>query len=117
MEDVTKVFMAWVRLTTSIIIFVTSCIGLGYLAEFCVRRFRWPGWVLGILVFVFSFLWSITVVILIWFDGQRYLRQHPHDDAPGLVMVAVINVVAPILFIVSFLPLLTGVAIRRRKNP
>jgi len=109
--------MAWVRLTTFIIIFLTSCIGLGYLAEFCVRRFKWPGWLLGILVFVFAFFWPIAVVLYVWFDAQRYLRQHPHDDAPGMVMVAVFDVIAPILFVVSFLPLLTGVAIRRRRNP
>lgn len=109
--------MPWIRFITFIIIFFASCFGLGYVAEFCVRRFRWPGWILGILVFAFAFLWPITVVIYVWFDAQRHLRQHPLDDAPGLVMVAVFDVVAPILFVASFLPLLTGVAIRRRKRP
>jgi|SRR5215471_2097031 len=109
--------MAWIRLTILIIIFLTSCIGLGYFAELYVRRFRWPGWVVGILIFAFAFLWPVTAVIYVWFDAQRYLRQHPHDDAPGLVMVSVFDVLAPLLFIASFLPLLTGVAIRQRKNP
>jgi len=105
--------MALVRLTTFIVVFVTTCIGLGYFAEFCVRRFQWPRWLLGILVVALAFVWPIAVVVYVWFDAQRYLRQHPHDDAPGMVMLAVFDVFAPILCIASFLPLLAGVAIRR----
>jgi hypothetical protein len=108
--------MALLWVTTFIIIFVTSCIGLGYFGGFCVRRFRWPGWLLGVWVCGFAFLWPVTVMIYVWFDAQRYLRQHPHDDAPGLVVISVFNVVAPILFIASFLPLLTGVALGRRRT-
>ena len=108
--------MAWVRLTIAMIIFNTSCVGLGYFAEFCVRRRQWPGWVLGLMVVAAAFIWPVVVVLYTIHDAENYLSQHPHDDAPGMVVVSVISVGAPFLFIASLPPAIAGAVIGRYQN-
>src|SRR5215213_673810 len=99
-----KMIMMWGRLATAIIVFVVSCIGLGYLAEFWVRRCGWPRWVSGLMTFAIAFLWPVIVVCYTIYDARRYLDLHPRDDAPGMVVASVIFVGAPLLFVLS-LPL------------
>ena len=108
--------MAWARLAVAIVIFVASCVGLGYFAEYCVRRRKWPGWVLGLMVLAVAVLWPIVVVLYIFHDARNYLSQHPHDDAPGMVVVSMISLGAPFLFVASLPPTIVGVVIGRRKN-
>jgi hypothetical protein len=108
--------LMWVRLATAIIVFVASCVGLGYLAEFWVRCHRWPRWIAGLISFAIAFLWPVIVVVYIIFDARRYQALHPHDDAPGMVVASVIFVGAPFLFILSLPLALVGVLIARRRN-
>ena len=108
--------MAWVRLAVAIIIFVTSCVGLGYFAEYCVRLRKWPGWVLGLMVLAVAVLWPVVVVLYTIHDARNYLSQHPHDDAPGMVVVSMISVGAPFLFVATLPPTIMGVVIGRHKN-
>jgi len=106
----------WVRLATAIIIFVASSVGLGYFAEFWVRRLQWPKWVSGLLLFAIAFLWPTIVVIYTIYDARRHLSLHPHDDAPGMVVASVIFVGAPFLFVVSFPLALVGAWIAHRRD-
>lgn len=106
----------WVRLATAIIVFVASCVGLGYLSQFWVRRRKWPGWIAGLMSFAFALLWPVIVVAYIVFDARRYQALHPHDDAPGMVVASVIFVGAPFLFVLSLPLILIGVLIARRRN-
>jgi hypothetical protein len=106
----------WIRLTVAVVIFGATCFGFGWMAECIVRRNEWRSWVLGLLVFFSSLLWPVTVVVYTIYDARRYLLQHPHDDAPGMVVVSVIYVVAPFLFVVGLLPIFAGIAFARRKS-
>ena len=108
--------MAWFRLAIAIIVFVTTCVGLGYLADSWIQRRKWPDWVLALAVFIIAFLWPVVVVTYTIYDAQRYLRQHPHDDAPGMVVVSMVNVGAPFLFVASIPPTVTGAVISRRRH-
>jgi hypothetical protein len=108
--------MMWVRLATAIIVFVASCIGLGYLAEFWVRRRKWPGLVSVLMSFAIAFVWPVMAVGYTVYDARRYLSMHPHDDAPGMVVASVIFVGAPLLFILSLPLALIGILIVRRRD-
>ena len=104
----------WIRLAAAIIVFVASCIGLGYLAEFWVRRHGWPRWVSGLMPFAIAFLWPAILICYTIYDARRYLALHPRDDAPGMVVASVICVGAPFLWVVSFPLALVGGWIARR---
>jgi hypothetical protein len=108
--------MAWFRLATAIIVFVGSCVVLGYFAEYCVHRRKWRGWVLGPMVLAIGVLWPIVVVLYTLHDARNYHIQHPLDDAPGMVVASVIYVGAPFLFVASLAPVIAGVVIGRRKH-
>ena len=108
--------MAWFRLATAIVVFLTTCAVLGYFAEFWVHRRGWPGWILGLMVLVIALLWPVIVVLYTVHDARRYLSQHPHDDAPGMVVVSVIYVGAPFLFVASLLPAIVGAVIARLRD-
>src|SRR2546423_11413182 len=108
--------MKWVLLVVAIIIFVTSCIGLGYLTRFWVRHRQWPGWASGLTSLAAALLWPIIVVGYIIFDARRYQSQHPHDDAPGMVVASTISVGAPLLFLLSLSLVVIGLLIADRRN-
>ena len=108
--------MAWFRLAISIIVFAMSCALLGYFAEFCVHRRKWPGRVLGLMVLAIALLWPIVVVLYTIHDARNYLAQHPRDDAPGMVVISVVYVGAPFLFFASLPPTIAGSVIARLKN-
>lgn len=108
--------MIWFRLAVAIAIFVGSCVGLGYIAESWVRRREWPGWFTGVMSFAIAFIWPVIVVAYTLFDAGRYHSQHPHDDAPGMVVASVIWVGAPFLFVCSIPPAVVGAIIARRRN-
>ena len=108
--------MAWFRLATAIIVFVGSCVVLGYCAEYCVQRCKWRGWVLGLMVLAIAILWPVVVVLYTLHDARNYHLQHPHDDAPGMVVASVIYVGAPFLFVASLPPTIAGVVMGRRKQ-
>ena len=111
-EDV----ILWIRLTVAVVTFVTTCLGVGWLAGYIVRRNGWPGWLLALLVIASAFLWPVVVVLYTLHDARRYLLEHPHDDAPGMVVVSVVYVGAPFLFFAGLLPIFAGVALARRKK-
>jgi hypothetical protein len=108
--------MAWVRLAIAIIVFVTSCVGLGYFAEYFVRRHKWPEWIVGLIVFGVAVLWPAVVLLYTIYDASNYLSQHPNDDAPGMVVYSMISVGAPFLFVASLPLTIMGVVIGRHKN-
>lgn len=108
--------MMWIRLVAAIIIFVTSCVSLGYLAGLWARRHNWPGWVRGLLSVAIAFLWPVIVVGYVIYDARRYSAQHPYDDAPGMVVMSVIGTGAPLLFVFSLALALVGVSLASRRN-
>lgn len=108
--------MAWLRLATAIIVFSVSCVGFGYLAAVFVHRRKWSAWVLGLLVLVIAFFWPVIVVLYTLHDAGQYHSQHPHDDAPGMVVISVIYVGAPFLFVASIPLTVIGAVIARRRN-
>ena len=106
----------WARVTTAIVVFVGSCTGLGYLAEFWVRRRGWPSWISSLVPFAIALMWPAIVVCYTIYDARRYLALHPHDDAPGMVFASVLFVGAPFLFICSLPLAFVGVFIARKRN-
>ena len=108
--------MAWLRLATAIVVFVTTCVGLGYLADTLIHRRNWPDWLLALAVLAIAFVWPILIVAYTVYDARWYLSQHPHDDAPGMVVVSMISVGAPFLFVASIPPTVVGVVLSRRKT-
>lgn len=112
MENMTP----WLRLTVAIVIFATPCVALGWLLGYIVRRNDWPGWLLALLVVASGFLSPVVVVLYSIHDAQRHLLEYPNDDAAGMVALGVIFFVAPLLFFASLIPILSGVALARRKK-
>jgi len=111
--------MMWGRLTVAIIVilvFLTSCVGLGYLVAFWARRHKWPWWASGIWFLIVSVLWPIIVVSYTIFDARRDLSQNPHDDAPGMVVASTISIGAPLLFFLSLLLAIIGAFIASRSD-
>ena len=103
--------MMWIRLAIAIMIYIASSVGLGYLAGFWVRQHKRPGWVSGLLSAIIALLWPAILVGYTIFDARRHLSQHPSDDAPGMVVVSVIHVLAPMLFVLTLFLALAGVGI------
>ena len=108
--------MTWVRLTTAAVVFVTSCAGLGYLAELWVLRRRWPGWASGLLSAALAFVWPAIVVGYVIHDARRYQSRHPLDDAPGMLVVSVIVVGVPVLALLGAPLVRLGASLARRDN-
>ncbi|HEX8149515.1 MAG TPA: hypothetical protein VF591_20200 [Pyrinomonadaceae bacterium] len=106
--------MGWIRLTIAATVFVTSCVGLGYLAEAWVLRHGWPGWVGGLLSAAAPLAWPVFVVGYTVYDARRYQALHPHDDAPGMLIVSVLVVGAPVLALAGVLPVRVGAFLARR---
>ena len=106
----------WIYLTIVIIVYVTSCIGLGYLAETLVSCRKWLGWVVVLMVIGIALLWPAIFVSYIVYDAHRYLSLHPRDDAPGMVMYGAFYIGAPILFVFSLLLAVIGLQISRRRD-
>jgi hypothetical protein len=100
---------------TAVVVFLTSCMGFGYFAELLARRRKWRGWVSILLIFALAFIWPIFLIVYVIQDASRYLKLHPHDDAPGMVVVSVVEVLAPLVFFMSFPPIVVGAMIARRK--
>jgi hypothetical protein len=107
----------WIRLAAAIIVFVSSCLGLGYLAGLWVQRRGWPGWVSGLMSLALAILWPALIVGYVIYDARRYHALHPHDDAPGMVVMSVISVGAPLLFLFSLPLIFVGASMARRKGP
>jgi ABC-type spermidine/putrescine transport system permease subunit II len=110
--------MNWIPLAIAIIVFVTSCIGLGYLAGFWVRRRSWPGWVSVLMAIAIACLWPAIAVGAVIYTGRRYVVQHPGEvnDAPAMLLVSVIYVGVPFLFSLSLPLALIGSFIARRRG-
>ena len=101
-----------------ILVFVASCIGLGYLAEVWVRRWKWPRWFGAFMAFLIACLWPLFVVGYVIYTGSRYVAEHPGEvnDAPAMVLMGVISI-SPFIFSGSLSLALLGLYIARRKSP
>jgi hypothetical protein len=99
-----KTIMMWACLMAAIMVFAASCIGLGYIAGSRACKHKWAAWVGRLMHFAVACFWPVAVVGYTIYDARRYLAQHPRDDAPGMVVLSMISVGAPLLFILS-LPL------------
>lgn len=110
--------MNWIPLAIAIIVFVTSCIGLGCLSGTLVRRRKWPGWVAGLMVFAIACLWPIIAVGLVIYTGSRYAAQHPGEvnDAPAMVLMGVYQI-SPFIFFFGLLFAMFGLDIAQRRDP
>jgi hypothetical protein len=107
--------MNWIPFAIAVIVFVMSCVGLGYLAGFLVRRRGWPGWVLGLMVFAIACIWPVMAVGFVLYTGGRYAAQHPGEvnDAPAMVLMGVIQV-SPYIFFFGLSFTVVGLCIARR---
>jgi hypothetical protein len=99
-----KTIMMWVRLVTAIMVFSTSCIGLGYIAGSWAGKRQWGAGLGCLMHFAIACFWPAVVVGYTIYDARRHLAQHPRDDAPGMVVFSVISIGVPLLFLLS-LPL------------
>lgn len=64
--------MVWIRVVASIIVFFTSCVGLGDLAGFRVRRRKRSGWVSGLMSVAIALLWPAIVVSDAMYEVRHY---------------------------------------------
>jgi hypothetical protein len=97
--------------------FVVSCIGLGYLAEVWRRRWKWPKWLGGVMMFLIGCLWPVILVAYVIYTGNRYIAQHPGEvnDAPPMVLMGVITI-SPFIFLAGLSLGLLGLFMARRKT-
>ena len=63
----------WVRHAAAITIFVTSCVGLGFLVESWVLRHRWPEWASGLMSAAIALLWPALLIGYFTLDGAPAL--------------------------------------------
>ena len=105
-------------LIIAIIVFVTSCFGLGYLVGILVHRRRWSGWMSGLMSVAVALLWPALVIGVAVYGGRHYQRQSPSDpaDAPAYVLMGVFLFAAPLLFVFSLVLALVGSHIAGRKH-
>ena len=108
--------MASVRLALTGIAFIVTAGGLGYLAERYTTGRKWSPLLLGLALVFGATLWPIFILAFTLWTGRDYVREHPHDDAPAMVVAGIIYVVAPTLFIMSLLISSLGVSIARRRR-
>jgi hypothetical protein len=108
--------MAWIRLATLVVVFVTSCVGLGYLTECWVIKHKWRGWVTVSMAIGIALLWPVIMLLDFMYESRQHLLQYPNDDAPGMVAMGLINVVIPFLFLFGISLALCGAAIARRRH-
>jgi F0F1-type ATP synthase membrane subunit c/vacuolar-type H+-ATPase subunit K len=109
--------MVWIRLAATVTVFVTSCVGLGYLAGFWVRRRNWPVWVGGLMSFAIGCLWPAIAIGSVIYTGRRYVAEHPGEvnDAPAMVLMGVMTV-TPFIFAIGLSLALIGSHIARRRS-
>lgn len=105
-------------LAIAVIVFVTSCAGLGYLAGLLVRRRKWPGWMSGFMSVAIALLWPAFVIGEAIYGAGHYQRQSPSDpgDAPAYVLMGVFLFLAPLLFVIGLPLALIGSYIARRRH-
>ena len=108
--------MRWIPLAIAILVFVTSCCGLGYFSGLWVRRRNWPGWIGGLMVFLIACLWPVIAVGFVVYTGSRYAAQHPGElnDGPAMVLVGVIQL-SPFIFFFALALAVIGLSIARRR--
>ena len=104
-------------LATVITVFVASCIGLGYLAEVCVRRRKWPRWFAGVMALLIACLWPVTAFAYVIYTGNRYIAEHAGEvnDAPAMVLMGLISI-SPFIFLGGLSLALVGLYMGRRKS-
>jgi Zn-dependent protease len=90
--------MESLRFPVAVIVFSAGGIGLSYLANYWVRHRKRPDWVGYLISFAIALLWTASVIGYILYDAARYSSQHPHDDAPGMVVMSVMTVGIPLFF-------------------
>jgi hypothetical protein len=97
-------------------VFVASCIGLGYLAEVWLHRWKWPRWSGGFMAFLIACFWPVIIVAYVIYTGAQYTAEHPGEvnDAPAMVLMGVISI-SPFIFLGSLSLALLGLYIARRK--
>ncbi|MBV9924756.1 MAG: hypothetical protein JOZ96_06905 [Acidobacteria bacterium] len=108
--------MHWFHLGAFFAIFVTSCVGLGHLAESWVLRRGWRAWASGLLSAAVVLVWPVGVVAYFMYDASRYQAEHPGDDAPGMVIFAMVTVGFPLLALLGIVPVRLGAFLARRRH-
>lgn len=95
----------WVRQAAAVIIFVTSCVGLGFLAELWVLRHRWPEWASGLMSAAVALLWPAILVGYFTLDG-----------APALLIMSMATVGTAVLALLGAPLARLGAFIARRRG-
>ena len=98
---------AWI-----LVVFISSCVGLGCLAGFLARRRSWRGWTIGVGALVVALVWPVVMLVAFLLTTGPCVPQSSSDpcDGPAMVLMSII-MMAPIVFIVSFLLALGGALI------
>lgn len=95
----------WIGQLIAITVFVTSCVGLGFLAELWVLRNRWPEWFSGIMSAAVALLWPALLLGYFILDG-----------APPLLIMSMATAGTAILSLLGAPLARAGASIARRRN-
>jgi len=95
----------WVRQVAAVIIFVTSCVGLGFLAESWVLRRGWPEWASGLMSAAVALLWPAILIGYFTLDG-----------APALLIMGMATAGTAILALLGAPLARIGALIARRRG-
>ena len=94
----------WVGQAVAIIVFVASCVSLGFLAELWVLRHKWPEWMSGLMSAAVAFLWPAALLGYFVYDG-----------APPLLVMSMATVGTAILALLGAPLARLGAFIARRR--
>ncbi len=98
----------------TLIIYIASCISIGMVINKLTRRLTWRKWISALSIFVSGFIWPLILVSYFTYDASNYLKTHPRDDAPGLVLYGIITLVAPFVFFLGIIIMTIGYFIAPR---
>jgi hypothetical protein len=110
--------IGWVRLLVTIIVFLASCTGLGYLVGAWSRRRVWTREIYVPICIIIAFLWPAIFIADSWYTSVTCLPRNPDQacDAPIYALIGATFFVAPILFIISLVLILNSALRARRKE-
>jgi len=106
--------MEWIPLAIALAIFVTSCVGLGYIAG-C--RARGRKWLIALSSVAIGCLWPVFLIAYVIYTGNRYIAAHPGEvnDAPPMVLMGVIYL-SPFIFVIGLALAVTGSLLAKRRR-
>jgi len=109
--------MGLIVLLAVVVAFVTSCTGLGYLADSLARRRGWKGLARGFISAAIVCIWPAILLGDAFYDAATHQRLGPSDPGDGPVYVLMgVFLFVPSLFAMGFLLTLFGARRGWRKS-